>query len=759
MMSQSDSYRLRLPRRHAARGHTLVAPPLRDTDDVELASWLHVLRTHRSLVAIVVLLVTFAAAAYALLAAPVYEASMLIHVEEAPPAPARNVLTDAASMFETRKAATAEMELLRSRAVVAPAVERFHLHIDARPDYFPLLGRLVADARPGQLSQPGLFGFGGKVWGAEQIDVPVFNVPSAMYGRTFVVTSLGGGRFSLFDAIGNFIVYSKVGPPVRIASPAGPIELQVALLAGSPGARFLLTRSSPIASIRTLQRALAIGELGKQSGVIEVRLEGKSAELVNAVLMEIGRQYMAQAVARKSEDAEQSLAFLDQQLPKLKARLEQAEGAYNAFRKANGSIDFAEEARLSLQQAAAAKLRRSELLQKRTDLLTRFTGHHPAVAAVSGQLAEVEREIGDIARHVKTLPLLEQDASRLSREVKVDTDLYTSLANTAQQLRTVSVGTASNVRMVDAPMVADEPVRPRRLAIIGAGLACGLLLGVAAAFARNHVAGGVEDPLRLEQLLGSRVVFASIPRSDAQARLGRRRFGAGRRPLLALDRPTDGAIEALRSFRASLQFSLPQFGSNVVMFAGPTSNLGKSFVSANFAAVMAAGGKRVLLVDGDVRNGSLHQYFGTSRELGLSEALVAALPLCRAIRHDVVANLDFIPTGALSAAEPDIFMHADVGALLASVSGHYDLVLVDSPPILALADALVLGSHAGAVFLVVRAGVSTEREITESIKRLNQAGVAPFGIVFNDVQPRLSGYGYGYNDDGDGAARRLEYSG
>ncbi|MDB5932697.1 MAG: Tyrosine protein kinase [Massilia sp.] len=757
MMSQPDSYRLRLPRHRAARGHTIAAPPpVHDSDQVELASCVHVLRHHLWLVAAITFVVTFAAAAYALLARPVYEASMLIHVEEAAPAAARNVLTEAASMFETKKAATAEMELLRSRAVVGPAVERLKLYIDARPDYFPLIGRLVADARPGQLSQPGLFGFGGKVWGAEQIEVPLFDVPPALYRRGFVVTSLGDGRFSLFEPVSNFIAYGKVGPAIRVATAAGPLVLQVARLEGRPGARFLLSRTSPIASIRKLQRELAIGEQGKQSGVIEVRLEGKSPELVSALLFEIGRQYMAQNVARKSEDAEQSLAFLDQQLPKLKARLEQAEGDYNAFRKANGSIDVTEEARLSLQQAAAAKLRRSELLQKRTELLTRFTGRHPVVAAMSGQLAEVERELADIARHIKTLPLLEQDAVRLSREVKVNTDLYTALANTAQQLRTVSAGKAGNVRLVDAPVVVDEPVRPHRGSIVGAGLAGGLLLGVAAAFVRARLAGGVEDPARLEQMLGSRVVFASIPHSDAQARLNKRGFDDGRQPLLALDRPTDGAIEALRSFRASLQFSMPQFDSNVIMFAGPTSSLGKSFVSANFAAVMAAGGKRVLLVDADVRNGRLHQYFGTPREHGLCEALASALPLGRAIRHDVVPNLDFIPTGSLAVGEPDIFMHADVGALLASVSGHYDLVLVDSPPILALADALVLGSHAGAVFLVVRAGVSTEREITESIRRLNQAGVAPFGIVFNDVQPRLSGYGYKY---GYGDVGRLEYSG
>jgi tyrosine-protein kinase Etk/Wzc len=757
MTSQTDPYRMRLPRRRSlSRQVAMPAPPMPDDSDSELAAWVHLLRNNLRLVGAIAFVVTLVAVAYALLARPVYEASMLIHVEEATPAAAKNALTEAAAMFETKKAATAEMELLRSRTVVGPAVERLKLYIDARPDYFPLLGQFIADRRPGRLSEPGLFGIGGKVWGAEQIEVPWFNVPPAMYKRKFVVTSLGDDRFTLYDQVSNIVVYGKVGTAIRAVAPEGPIELQVARLAGRPGARFLLTRNSPMSSIRKLQRDLVIAEQGKQSSVIVARLEGSSPELVNAVLLEIGRQYMGQNVARKSEEADQSLAFLDQQLPKLKARVEQAEGEYNAFRKANGSVDFAEEARLSLQQAAAAKARRTELLQKKTELLTRFTARHPVVTAVSGQLGQVDRELGDIARHIKSLPLLEQDAVRLSREVKVNTDLYTALANTAQQLRIVSVGKASNVRMVDAPMVVDEPVRPQRLLIVCAGLAGGLLLGVAVACVRRHLAAGVDDPVRIEQLLGSRVVFASIPHSDAQTRLSKRGVDKGRQPLLALDRPTDGAIEALRSFRASLQFSMPQFDRNVIMFAGPTSSLGKSFVSANFAAVMAAGGKRVLLIDADVRNGRLHQYFGSTRERGLCEAVSGAMPLGHAIRHDVLANLDFIPTGCLPLGRPDIFMHADVGALLASVSGHYDVVLVDSPPILALADGLVLGSHAGAVFLVVRAGVSTEREITESIKRLNQAGVAPFGIVFNDVQPRLSGYGYKY---GYGNLDRLEYSG
>ncbi|MDL2355238.1 MAG: polysaccharide biosynthesis tyrosine autokinase [Pseudomonadota bacterium] len=758
MKSLPDPTRPRTPRRRAGGQRQIaVPPPARDEGAAPLAANLQVLRDQWRLCAGVAAAVLLLVIAYVLLAPPVYEASMLIHVEETNPAAPGNPLNDVAAMFDTKKAATAEMELLHSRTVVAPAVERLKLYIDARPDYFPLLGRLAGTLRPGRLSAPGLFGVGGQVWGAERIVVPRLDVPPAMLRRTLVLTALGDQRFSLSDPASDFVLVGRVGPLLRADTPAGPLALQVTQLAGRPGARFLLTRNPAMASILQLQRALIVAEQGRLSGVIAVRLEGGDATLVTAVLQEIGRQYVAQNLARRSEEAEKSLAFLDLQLPALKARLEAAEAEYNAFRNANGTIDFAEEAKLSLQQEAAAKARRSELLQKRTELLARFTLAHPTVAAVSGQLRQVDGEIGAAARHIRALPLLEQQSLRLLREIKLDTDLYTALANTAQQLRVVSIGKVSNVRLVDAPMLADEPVRPRRVLLLAVGALGAVMLGLAAGFARSKLAGGVDDPLEIERLLGARVVFANIPHSAAQARLDRRRGAppGQRQALLALAWPVDGAIEALRAFRASLQFSMPRGGNNVVMLAGPTSHLGKSFVTANFAAVVAAGGQRVLLVDADLRNGSLHRLFGASHQHGLCEALTGAAPLGQVIRRGVLDNLDFIPTGSLPPERPDLFMHSDVGALLASVRGHYDLVLLDSPPILALADALVLGRHAGAVFLVARAGVSTEREITESLKRLEQAGVAPCGILFNDVKPRLSGYGYKYGDGG----RRLVLAG
>jgi tyrosine-protein kinase Etk/Wzc len=265
-----------------------------------------------------------------------------------------------------------------------------------------------------------------------------------------------------------------------------------------------------------------------------------------------------------------------------------------------------------------------------------------------------------------------------------------------------------------------------------------LFLGVVLALVRKAMKGGIDEPGKIERLLRARVVYATVPHSANQEKLARKTRGDGAMlPLLAQVMPEDPAIESLRSFRAAMQFSMPHFKSNIVMLAGPTRNLGKSFVSANFAAVMAASGKRVLLIDADLRNGHLHRYFGVSREQGLSQAISGAMPVDQAIHRGVLENLDFIPTGALPPNRSEFLLHLNFGGMLETVSANYDLVLLDPPPILAVADALIIGAHAGAVFIVTRAGITTESEINESIKRLNHAGISPQGVLFNDMVMRL----------------------
>ncbi|WP_426109813.1 GNVR domain-containing protein [Massilia sp. PWRC2] len=726
----------RPPQRERRRARTGVVLTGSSADDEsELAAYLNLLVDHWRLLALVCGTTVLVALLFALLLPPVFEASMLIYVEEATPSNSRNALNDVASMFDTKQAASAEMELLRSRAVLGPTVERLGLAIEARPDQPAVLTALAALQR---VLGPGLFGT------PAAIEVAQLELPAAWSGRPLRLTAQGGGTFAVLEPRSGVLAQGRVGQRLTVSTADGTLALKVAQLDGAAGSAFVLGRLSSMAAIAALRRDLKISEQGRQSGIIEVKFEAEAPATAYAVLREVGRQYLAQNLRHKSEEAEKSLAFLDAQLPKLKANLERAESDYNNFRRTHGSVDFVEDSKLSLMQAVAAQTRRSELEQRRTELLTRFTSRHPMVIAVTGQIADLDRQQASVAAHMKQLPLLEQEAGRLGRDIKINTDLYTALANTAQQLRIVAVGKVGNVRLVDVPMVDEDAVRPHRKTIVACGAVLGVLAGLAAVLLRKNFSGSVDDPLRIEALLGARVVSASIPHSTAQARLARRAARHGTAALLAREQSADGAVEALRSFRAALRFLLPQFKNNVIMFAGPTSGVGKSFISANFALVLAASGKRVLLIDADLRNGCVHQVFGVARGDGLFEAASGAVQSARTPVRQVCSNLDLLTTGSPSGARADPMLPVDIGALLESLRVHYDLVLVDSPPVLALADPLVIGSHAGAVFLVVRSGKSTAREIADAVKRLNGAGIAPAGIVFNDVKPRLSYYGYNY---------------
>ncbi|GAB3422345.1 polysaccharide biosynthesis tyrosine autokinase [Massilia agilis] len=716
-----------------------------DEPTVDIKGYFNTLYDSRWLIGGITALITFVAVLYALVAKPVYEDNLMIHVEEESPNASKNILSEASSLFETKKAAIAEMELLRSRMVVSRAVDNLQLYIQVEPKYLPIAGFWFANQNSGVLSEPGLFGYGGYVWGGERADVSVFDVPDAWLNREFTLTAQGNNRYRFSGGGQRLVFEGTVGQRYRVPTPDGVVEIKVDRMYAKAGARFRIKRMSRLGTIQAIQLALVIAEQGKQSGVIEVKLQGEDAKRIHSLLSEVGREYMRQNLARKTEEAEKSLAFLNQQLPILKRQLEQSEDRYNQFRNAHGTVDLQEEARMSLEQAAAARARRMELIQKKTELLSRFTEDHPVVAAINRQRKEVDNELDAIAARIKTLPVLEQDEARLTRDIKVNTDLYTALSNTAQQLRLISVGRVSNVRMIDAPIAPEKPIKPNRPLIVALAVVTGLFLGTLIAFTRKAIKGGIDDPQKIERMLRARVVYASIPHSSNQDKLLRKARGEGGvLPLLAQMMPEDEAVEALRSFRAALQFSMPHFKNNIVMFTGPTRALGKSFVSANFAAVVAASGKRVLLIDADLRNGHLHRYFGVSRERGLSRTITGALPVEEIIHHSVMENLDFIPTGELPPNRSEFLLHLNFGSLLEAVSPHYDLVLLDPPPLLPVSDALIIGAHAGAVFIVARSGVTTEAQINESIKRLNQAGISPQGVLFNDMALRLGAYGGQY---------------
>ena len=712
-----------------------------DDDTLDLASYLDFVIDYRWLIASIAMVVTLLGAAYAFMATPVYQANMLVQVEDSARS-SKNILGDLSGMFDLKTAATAEMEILRSRFVVSRAVENTYLYIDVQPKYFPVVGRWIA-SRNKALSEPGLFGGGGYVWGAEKAAVTVFNVPEHLENQPFTLTANGKGAFTLTQEDAGIALTGKVGTLLKQATADGEIEVLIDRLEANAGAQFKLTRMPKLAAVEKLQQTLSISEKGKQSGILAVSLEGTDRIKTMQILNEIGHEYIRQNVERKAEEAEKSLAFLDKQLPELKSSLEQAEVKYNAMRNSRGTVDLGEEAKAVLQRSVMNQTRLAELKQKRAELLTRYQDTNPLVEAVNQQIRTATSEIEAVNSKIKTMPETEQEVYRLTRDVKVNTDLYASLLNSAQQLRLVKASKVGNARLLDGAVKPLLPVRPKKAMIIGLALLIGIFLGLVGAFIRKSLSGGIDDPHEIEEMLGLSI-SATVPHSEMQEALYAQIQGKAKKvSVLAHDAPTDIAIESLRSFRTSLQFSMLGAKNNIVMVTSPTPGLGKSFVSVNFAAVLASVGKKVLLIDADMRKGYLHRYFGLERNNGLSEMIAGELSLEKAISTSVLNNLDFLSTGKLPPHPAELLAHANFAAALEAVAQAYDVVLIDTAPVLAVSDALVVAPHVGSVYSVVRGNVSVIGEINETEKRLQQAGSRVTGIVFNDLKPRASRYGYG----------------
>jgi len=712
-----------------------------EDNSIDLASYLDLLIENRWLIAAVALFVTMLGAAYAFIATPVYQSNILVQVEDGAGSSSM-MLGELASAFEMKSAATAEIEILRSRYVVTQAVKNANLDVSIEPKRFPIVGSWIARGKAA-VSEPGLFGLGGYTWGGEQLGVSTFTVPSRLEGETFVLTATGSNAYVISHDDSGISGNGRVGEPLTIKTADGAIRIHVTQLKAKNGAEFNITRAPLLETVEKLQKALTIAEKGKQSGVIGVSLEGVDRAKTAMTLNEIGQVYIRQNVERKSEEAEKSLAFLEKQLPQLKQNLEQAEATYNQMRNSRGTVDLGEEAKAILQQSVLSQTKLVELKQRRDELLTRYQNTNPLVEAVDQQIRTLNAEIGSVNNRIKKMPSIEQDVLRLTRDIKVNTDLYTALLNSAQQLKLVKASKVGNVRLLDQAVIPLRPVRPQRVLVTVLGALVGLVVGVGCAFFRKSFFGGIEDPGEIERMLGL-TISAAIPHSAKQEKLfGQVKSGAQKVSVLAKDDPTDLAIESLRSFRTSLQFSMLGAKNKIVMITGPTPGVGKSFVSVNFAAVIAGAGKKVLLIDGDIRKGYLQRYFGLDRKGGLSEVISGTRRFSDAVHRNVVENVDFLATGVLPSQPSELLEHPNFNALLEEVTPLYDLIVVDTAPVLAVTDCMVIAPHVGIIFNVVRGNVSTMGEIDETVKRLKQAGHNVAGIVFNDLRPRIGGYGYG----------------
>ncbi|KFC80519.1 tyrosine-protein kinase Wzc [Buttiauxella agrestis] len=668
------------------------------------------------------------ATVYAMFATPIYKADALVQIEQNA---GNSLVNDISSALSNKPpASAAEMQLIQSRLVLGKTVDDLNLDIAVEKNSFWLLGA-GWDRLQGRQN--------------DTVVVDTFNLPAGQGKNIFTVEVTSPTQYQLTSDNG----FSAKGQVGQTLSKDG-ITMNVSAIKAQVGDTFTVTKYSTLGMINQLQGNLVVAENGKDTGVLSLSYTGEDRDKIRDILDSITRNYLEQNVQRKSEEAAKSLKFLAEQLPEVRTRLDAAENKLNAYRQQQDSVDLSLEAKSVLDTMVNIDAQLNELTFKEAEISKLYTKVHPAYRTLLEKRKTLEDEKARLNGRVTAMPKTQQEIVRLTRDVESGQQVYMQLLNKQQELKITEASTVGDVRIVDAAIAQPGMVKPQRALIILGSIILGLMLSIMGVLLRSLFNRGIESPAVLEEAgIG---VYASIPLSEWQKSRDNatvRGVKAAKRnkqsQLLAVGNPTDLAIEAIRSLRTSLHFAMMQASNNVLMLTGVSPSIGKTFVCANLAAVISQTNKRVLLIDCDMRKGYTHELLGTTNNNGLAEVLTGQAEITRCAQKTSVPNFDLIPRGVVPSNPSELLMSERFAELIAWASKNYDLVLIDTPPILAVTDAAVVGRHAGTTLMVARYAVNTLKEVETSLSRFEQNGINVRGVILNSIFRRAAGYeDYGY---------------
>ncbi|CAH5454129.1 polysaccharide biosynthesis tyrosine autokinase [Klebsiella oxytoca] len=704
---------------------------VKDPDEIDLRRLVGELIDHRKLILSVTSLFTLIALVYALFATPIYQADALVQVEQKQ----GNALLNSLSQVlpDSQPQSAPEIALLRSRMILGKTVDDLNLQAKIEEDYFPVFGRGLARLlgnKPNNLNISRLY---LSIPGEEvpEIDVKILD------NDRFIVTGEG------------IEITGKVGQLIE----AKGLSLLVSEIDGEPGTTFTVSYISRLKAITNLQDNLVIADEGKDTGILTLSLTGDDQTQIKNIIDSISTNYLAQNIARQAAQDAKSLEFLNEQLPKVRSDLDLAEDKLNGYRQQKDSVDLSLEAKAVLDQIVNVDNQLNELTIRESEVSQLFTKEHPTYKALMEKRKTLQDEKNKLNKRVSAMPETQQEVLRLSRDVDSGRAVYMQLLNRQQELSIAKSSAIGNVRIIDNAITQPKPVKPNKVLIILLGLVIGLFISVGLVLARVVLRKGIESPEQLEELGIS--VYASVPVSEEFAKRVERFSKMKSKKLdeaavfLAVENPADLAIESIRGLRTSLHFAMMEARNNVLMITGASPNAGKTFISSNLAEVISQTGKKVLFLDADLRKGYTHKLFNTDNNSGLSEILSGKIPVEQAVKTLPKIGFDYISRGMVPPNPAELLMHKRFGELIDWANEHYDLVIVDTPPILAVTDAAVIGNYAGTTLLVARFEQNTAKEIEVSIKRFEQSGVNIKGCILNGIVKKASNYyGYGYNHYG-----------
>ncbi|CAM8556427.1 Capsular exopolysaccharide family [Escherichia coli] len=701
----------------------------KDNDEIDLGRLIGELIDHRKLIISITTLSTLIALIYAIFATPIFQADALVQIEQKQGNAILNNLSQV--LPDSQPQSAPEIALLQSRMILGKTVNDLNLQINVQRKYFPLIGRGYARLT-GQ--------------SAGEITVGMLHLESQDQTETPDITlKVADSQKFIIEYNGNE-VSGNVGEIIKKAG----LTIRVDSIDAKEGSVFEINYVDQLKAIRNLGTSFKVTEQGKDTGILSLTLTGENPKLIATILNDISENYLAQNIARQAAQDAKSLDFLNEQLPKVRTELDIAESKLNEYRKQKDSVDLSMEAKSVLDQIVNVDNQLNELTFREAEISQLYTREHPTYKALMEKRKTLQDEKNRLNKKVSVMPSTQQEVLRLSRDVESGRAVYLQLLNRQQELNIAKSSAVGNVRIIDQAVTNPKPVKPQKIMIVLIGIVFGLFISMGLVLLRVFLRRGIESSEQLEEAGVS--VYASVPMSEwLMKNIDKNKRKKNESTiLLTAENPADMAVEAIRSLRTTLHFAMLEAKNNVLMISGASPNAGKTFVSTNLAATIASAGKKILFIDADLRKGYVHKMLGGEQVgYGLSDILSGQKDVNSVIKNSREGGFDYIGRGQVPPNPAELLMHNNFKKFIEWASKNYELVIIDTPPILAVTDAAIIGQYVGTVLLVARYEENTVKEITVSIRRFEQSGVAVKGCILNGVVKKASNYyGYGYHNYG-----------
>ena len=651
---------------------------------------------------------------------PIYKADALIQVEKKESAAMMLGMKGDSSLLPL--ASEAEIEIFKSRMILGKTVDKFNLMTVLQPDYSSFFGERLARIFKTEISA----------------SVRYFNVPSdvELEFYTLLISKVKNTDYRLQNSKGKTLLEGRFGEAVEMNG----YQIFVENANATQGDSFTLKSRTYLDAIAWLLLNIRFNEKGNSSGIFQISFEGPVPSKNKEILDDIIHNYLRQNIERNSAEAAKSLVFLNKAIPEVKKNLTLAEDRLNQYRQKHSSVNLNFEAKSILDVMVKIEEELKSLEFKENEMTVRYTPEHPVYKTLLENRSALIKEKDRLGSLGHKLPKTQREILRLTRDVDVNQNIYILLLNKIEELRIVKASTIGNVRILDKAESHFAPIKPNKTIIIFLSMLLGGMLSVIYVIFIKYLRQGIENQKDLEAL--GVPVYASVPFSKFQLilenKMKKNKRMTIKDTLLVEASPHDVSIEALRSLRTNVQFLMMKSKNNILMISGSTSGLGKSFTAANISAVMADAGINVLLVDADMRKGTIAKFFALNNESGLSDILAGKRPFEEKIKATHTSYLNVVTRGSVPLNPSELLIHPRFGEFLQWASTNYDLVVIDTPPILAVTDASIVGKYAGITLLLARFSKTKIKDLEFSCQRFANAGIHVDGFILNGIQTRMN---------------------